>query len=146
MGDCESVTFWGEWVIAITWSDSTLLKQHIVELPEISTRNFFGKQTQGNNKHAEISCSSLSPPASGRYRKISLVFLSDVDKWLLCGLASHTYCFTSSRTSFVKRIYFWKYLSNQCFMVLTHGSRILLILWAEIKLLGSNQWIHVIIY
>lgn len=80
MGDCEWVTFWGEWDIAITWSDSTLLKPHIVELPEISTRNFFGKQTQGNNKHAEISCSSLSPPDSGRHRKISLVSLSDVHK------------------------------------------------------------------
>lgn len=79
MGDGEWVTFWGEWVVAITWSDSALLKQHIVKLPEISTRNFFGKQTQVNNKHAEISC-SLSSPDRGRYRRISLVSLPDVDK------------------------------------------------------------------
>lgn len=85
------------------------------------TRNFNEEQTQDNNKHIEILDSSLSPPDSGRHRKISLI--SDLYWSMSCGLASHTHCFTSSRTCFVKRIYFFKYFSNQCFMALKYGSR-----------------------
>lgn len=80
MGGCECVTFWGEWDIAITWHGATLLNKHMVKLLEISMRNFFGKQTQDNNKHAEILYSSLSPPDSGRHRKNSLISLMYTDQ------------------------------------------------------------------
>lgn len=47
IGHFEWVAFWGDGDIAITWSGSTLLNQHVLELLEISMRNFLGKQTQG---------------------------------------------------------------------------------------------------
>lgn len=145
MGDCEGVTFGGEWDIAITQSYSIVLNWHIFELPEISVRNFFGKQTTGNNKHLEISCSSLSPPDSKDTEKpISSLCCTQIN--VVGVIILNISCFISSRNCSVKRISFWKYLSNQSFMMLKYGSKILIILWTEIKLLGRKQRIYMIIY